>query len=301
MNKIIQLIKENRIFIALLVYHILIAARIFIEMEHLTLFIFIHQLFWFTGVMIWFFFVFKHILKVDIKKLWFFAGGGIITYIPLVYATLKGEKWSLNYVTPESFFQIVRDMGTLLINHPRNWPMFPELIILLAFTLSVSICLSKNIPKSFLTTILAVYGSFFIFGFSWISVSVDHPSALVLKTAYGDPQKFYALYMMAICSVLVILTVIDEIPDLMKKHNVRIKHFVAVFLPLYAAIISGSSFVAGNKMPQIADIIVLIPTTFLFSSSLLLAFKTKSFISYAIPLYFSIFLFITLFYNSNIH
>ena len=111
MNKAIDSIKENRLFLALLFYQALIAGRIFIEMNHLTPYIFIHQLYWFTGVMVWFFLIFKYVLEINIKKLWFFAGGSILTCIPLVYATLMGERWSLNYVAPESFYQIVKDMA----------------------------------------------------------------------------------------------------------------------------------------------------------------------------------------------
>jgi hypothetical protein len=298
MNKIIELIKENRLFVALLIYHTLISARIFIEMEHLTLFIFIHQLFWFTGVMIWFFVVFKYVLKINIKKLWFFSGGGALTYIPLIYSSLKGERWSLNYVAPESFFQVVRDMATFLFNHPRNWPMFPELVVLFAFTLSVSICLSKNIPKSLLATILAVYGSFFIFGFSWISVDLNHPSLLPLSSTY-DPQKFYALQMLSICSVLLIVIAKDAAAAVIKREKILISQIVMVFLISYIATIFVAYVITGSRTPSVADCLIIIPTVFLFSSSLFFAVKSKSLKAYIIPFYFSIFLLITLFYNIN--
>jgi len=297
-NRITAFIENNCLFLSLLVYQALIAGRIFIEMSYLTPFIFIHQLFWFTGVIVWFFLVFRHLLDTDIRKMWFFSAGALITYIPLIYATLKGEEWSLNYVAPESVFQVIRDMATLLLNHPRNWPMFPELIVLISFTLAIAICLSKNIGKSVLATIISVYGSFLIFGFSWISVDENHPSAILLNSSF-EPQKFYALQMIGICSMIILFTVQNEIMMMKKELSIKLSHIGASSMILFIFIMSASTVATSGKTPSVADIAVSFPTAILFGGSLFFAIKTKSLKNFLVPFNFSIFYLITLFYTQG--
>jgi hypothetical protein len=295
MNKLIRFLSDNRLFFALLFYQALISVRIFIEMRYLTLYIFIHQLFWFTGVLIWFFFVFKWMLKVDANRIWFFCCGAFLTYIPLIYATLMGERWSLNYVSPETFKQVLYDMATFLFYHPRNWPMFYELVLLFIFTLAAAIYISKDVLRSFFVTVLAVYGSFLVFGFSWISVAENHPSAITFSSTF-DPQKFYAVQMIGRCSILLVLTAWKDIKDFIVANKINLIHVVLVFVVSFMLLMSGSVLVTSSDFPTIADLAVTASPVFLLSGSIYFAIKLKTVKPFLIPIHFSVFLMIILFY-----
>ncbi len=296
MKQTFRFASEHRLTLSLIVYQVIISTRIFIEMKYLTAHIFIHQLFWFTGVLLWFVLIFKQVLKVEENRLWFFSAGSLLTFIPLIYATLMGEEWRLNYVAPESFFQVVKEMATLLAFHPKNWPMFPELVLLLIFTYMAGIYLTKNFKTSLAATILSVYGSFVLFGFSWISVAENHPSAFFLKSTFFDPQKFYSLQMIAMCSVIIILTFKKDILKFMSENNIKPAHNFFVFIPVFVLIMGFHTvLISKGEIPSIADVAICTPPIFLLSSSIYLSIKTKKLKPFIIPIYFSIFLFTALF------
>lgn len=196
--------------LSFVIYQIIISFRIITEMNHLTFYIFIHQLFWFNSVLVCFFIAFRYLLKVEKNRLWILSAGAFLSFIPLAYATMLGEKWALNYIQPVSFSQVSKDLFTLLAFHPYNWPMFPELGALLAGSIAIGWYFSKNIKMSVFSSLTSVYSSFLLLGFSWFSVNPKHPTLFLLKSSFENSQ-FYALQLISYFSILCIIAFSKEL------------------------------------------------------------------------------------------
>jgi len=199
-----------------IVYQIIISTRIFIEMEDLTLSVFIHQLFWFNSVLMFFFICFRYLLNIEKSRLFLLSAGSILTFIPLIYAKLSGTAWALNYIQPVSLKQVAFDLATLLFFHEYNWPMFPELIALLSGSILLATYLSKNLKLSIITSVTSVYGSFLLLGFSWIAVNPEHPTLFLIKSGFHDSQ-FYAFQLITVFSFFAIISLFKEVSDIFRN------------------------------------------------------------------------------------
>lgn len=232
-SRIINFIIRNSLAFAFILYEIIISIRVFFEMEVLTVQIFVHQLFWFNCVLAFFYFFFKKILKIDSDRLWILAGGSFLTFIPLVYSIIKGQPWVLNYIEPLSTAQVLKDVFTLLFRHSHNWPMFPELLALLISSSAVAFFFTRSLLKSFFTSLAALYISFFTLGFSWISVSADHPALFRFTTSF-PPQQFYSLEMITLFSIIISAAHSSELFSAAKI----IRHRLYFFMSLIVAVFS---------------------------------------------------------------
>lgn len=228
-KKITAFITGNSLAFAFILYEIIISIRIFFEMEVLTAHIFVHQLFWFNCVLAFFYLFFKKFLKIDPDRLWILAGGSFLTFIPLVYSMIKGTPWMLNYIDPVSFVQVLKDLLTLLFRHRQNWPMFPELLTLLISATAIGFFFTRSLFKSFFVSLSALYMSFLTLGFSWISVSSDHPALFRLTTSF-PPQQFYALQMITLFSIIIFIANSSELLEASKIIRLRLYLFLSLII-----------------------------------------------------------------------
>ena len=210
--------KINRIplFIAFLCYQLLISLRIFIEMGKTSPSIFIMQLFWFNCVLMFFVIGFKHILKLKNSDLPVLFLGGFLTYIPMIYSTMMNHRWHLNFINPVSVREVALDMLTLLAVHEYNWPMFPELLILLISSFVLGLILSGKPLRSLLTALFSLYSSFFCLGFSWFAVNPKHPSFSHFTSPLPD-HVTYSIFYILFFLLLTLIAFFREIRD-HKKH-----------------------------------------------------------------------------------
>ena len=137
MKNLISKINKISLWAAFLIYQLLILVRIAVEMQEAVPVIFVMQLFWFDCVLMFFVIGFKYILKLKNSDLPVLFMGGFLTWLPLLYSVLMDHKWHLNFINPVSFRQVAFDMLTLLAFHEYDWPMFPELVLLLSDRKSV--------------------------------------------------------------------------------------------------------------------------------------------------------------------
>jgi hypothetical protein len=282
-----------------ILYQIIISTRIFLEMEDLTVSVLTHQLFWFNSVLMVFFICFRYILKIEKDRLALLSAGSILTFIPLAYAKLQGSQWALNYIEPVSFKQVSFDLLTLLFRHEYNWPMFPELVALLAGSVVLGIYLSKNIRLSIISSLTAVYGSFLLLGFSWISVNPEHPTLFLLKSGLKDGQ-FYALQLITYFSVLSTICFYKELCDIFKTFSKPCYPF-SVFLIL-SAIFQGIYLFLFTEKVAPADIFVtFFPACSIVLSILLILlylFRIKTLRFLFLPVWIMIFSIMILFSKS---
>jgi len=256
--------------ISFIFYQAVIALRIVTEMNHLTRYIFIHQLFWFNSVLIIFFLIFRYMLKIEKKRLWILFTGSFLTFIPLIYAKIMGAQWALNYIQPVSVSQVVFDILTLLLSHDYNWPMFPELAALLLGATVIGWLLTKKLLKSFLFSLSSVYGSFLILGFSWVSVNPDHPTMFPLKSGFYDHQ-FYSFQLISYFSFFAVIAFGHELFNFFK--HLKRPFLIFVFFIIVSAFAQFSYLYFFRQTVTVPDIFV----TFLPAGSIILTLFIISF------------------------
>lgn len=201
---------------AFFLYQVLIVIRIAIEMGETMPAIFIMQLFWFDCVMMFFVINFKYLLGLKNKELPVLAFGGFLTYIPLIYSFLMNHKWHLNFINPVSFSQVAFDMLTLLAVHEYDWPMFPELLLLVLSSFAAGVILTSKPLKSLFAALVSTYSSFLCLGFSWVAVNPDHPSFSHLVSNFAD-HITYSLYYISFWTVLCVIAFWKEIANFIKQ------------------------------------------------------------------------------------
>ena len=210
MRNLIGRINRIPLWAAFLCYQLLISVRIFIEMGATKPSIFIMQLLWFNCVLMFFVIGFKYILKLKNGDLQVLFSGAFLTYIPMIYSALAGHDWHLNFINPVSFRQVAFDMLTLLAVHEYDWPMFPELLLLILGSFALGVLLSGKPVKSLLTALFSTYASFFCLGFSWFAVNPDHPSLMHFTSPLPD-HVTYALFYGSFFVILVFIAFFREI------------------------------------------------------------------------------------------
>jgi hypothetical protein len=221
---------------------------------------YIHQLTWFNTVLLIFFISFKKILKVKTDRLWLLSAGSLLTFIPIIFSYLAGHEWALNYIEPKSFSQIVKDLFTLLCFHDYNWPMFPELFLLLTGSLGLAYYFSKNIKRSITCAFLAFYGSFLLLGFSWIAVNPEHPTLFLLESSFSD-SKFYALQVITYFIVVFSLANFKNTTDYfsnIKDLSFHAANFVTIII-FYSLI----TYLTDKPLTIIDNIVTVIPVLFI--------------------------------------
>lgn len=227
LKKIIEKTEKIPLEIAFLLYEALIICRIFMEMNGPpSIAVTISQLFWFNAVLIIFFISAKYLLKIDQKRLSILALGGFLTFIPIFYSLLLKHDWKLNFIQPVSVGQVCKDIFTLLAFHSYNWPMFPELVLLLLSFFFLGLIFSGDSLKALLVSFFTTYLSFFIMGFSWIAVNQNHPTLFLLSSDFLD-MKFYALEHISIFTLFSAIAFYSELVDFIRQ---KLKTFEIVLL-----------------------------------------------------------------------
>lgn len=196
MRNMVEKINKIPLWAAFLIYELLILVRIAVEMQESMIWIFVMQLFWFNCVLMFFVIGFKYILKLKNSDLPVLFLGGFLTYLPIIYSVMMNHEWHLNFINPTSFKQVVLDMLTLLAVHEYDWPMFPELVLLVLGSFTLGFLLSGKVLKSFFTALFSTYTSFFCLGFSWVAVNPKHPSFSHFNSPLPDDVTYSLFYVL---------------------------------------------------------------------------------------------------------
>ena len=255
---------------AFFLYQILIVVRIAVEMGETKPPIVVMQLFWFDCVLMFFVIIFKYLLKLKNKDLSVLSLGAFLTYIPIIYSFLMNHNWRLNFITPVSLKQIVFDMFTLLAFHEYDWPMFPELVLLLLSSFIVGAVLTGKRLKPLAAALLATYSSFFCLGFSWLAVNPDHPSFSYFTSGFAD-HIFYSLYYISFFSILYLIAFWKEVADFVRQFEK--KPLVATLFVLFVAFSGTAFFIVFKRKLYVIDFIMLSASLTAFPATVLCAWK----------------------------
>ena len=204
---------------AFLFFEILIAVRVYAEFGRenpLTIAVF--QLFWFTSVLIYFFAFFKWMLKLRDEDLTFFALGGFLPMIPVIFAFVVDRELTLNFVEPTSFLAVLKNIFTLEAAHSYNWALFPELLALLLLSFEAGWLISEKPLKSALAA------------FHLIGIGEKFPGVGIVVTGieYGTVGLDYLVLAFELGLKVfvnrVTLTVEEVEHDAEGKHVLRFQH-----------------------------------------------------------------------------
>ncbi|HNT29252.1 MAG TPA: hypothetical protein PKH10_13870, partial [bacterium] len=113
-----------------MVFELFAAGRVFVEMrilaDNTSMIVALHRFLWYTYVFLFFAVCYRRILHAPFERLNLLALGGVILFIPPLYALLGGYEFRLNYLVSSDPFEIARELLTLHYGHEKNFLMFPE-------------------------------------------------------------------------------------------------------------------------------------------------------------------------------
>lgn len=178
------------------IFELFAACRVYLEMRVLDsnseIIVSVHRFFWYTYVFMFFVACYRRILHVPFSKLMYLSLGGIILFIPPLYALLTHVPMTSNYLVSRDLRGILFELVTLHAGHEKNYIMFPELLVLLVGTAATSWFFSRKVKKTLINTLVAFYGSFLSAGLCWFSVERHHEAVLRLSSMFHS-QQFYLL------------------------------------------------------------------------------------------------------------
>ncbi len=202
------------------VFELFAAGRVFVEMRILSdnnnPVVAVHRFLWYTYVFLFFAACYRRLLGAPFGKLMYLSLGGMILFIPPVYAVFFGHPFKLNYLVSQEPMEIARELLTLHYGHEKNFLMFPELFTLLVGTITISWYFSRSVPKTVLNTVVAFYGAFLSAGLCWFSVEESH-DAVWRFTAMFRAQQFYALQFLSGIVVLSGLLFLPELKEWLRR------------------------------------------------------------------------------------
>ena len=245
--------------VAFLFFQLILTGRVFIEFGETQPSVFVMQLCWYSCVLMFFVISFKYLLKVKNTELSVLALGGFLLYIPMLYSVLMHHRWHLNFINPVSFRQVAFDMLTLLAVHEYDWPLFPELVMLLLSSFAAGAILTAKPLKSLLAAVVTTYSSFLCLGFSWVAVNPEHPSFSHFTSGMPD-EIIYSFYYITFWALLCVAAFWNELVDFIRQIK---KPAAAVVSVLGSAVIAEIviSVFWGEKFFGIDYVLMFIPLT----------------------------------------
>lgn len=268
-----------RMLIFFMVFELFAAGRVFVEMrilaDHTSMIVALHRFVWYTYVFLFFAMCYRRILHAPFERLNLLALGGIILFIPPLYAIIGGYEFQLNYLVSNDPVEIARELLTLHYGHEKNFLMFPELLTLFIGTIGISWYFSRSIPKTILNTLLAFYGAFLSAGLCWFSVDPKHDAVFRL-TAMFRPQQFYAFQFLSLSLLLIILLLLPEILRTARA-SFSLRGAVAVVAGIvfwYALFIGGIAPAYGRPFTAVDIVAIAMPVLILSSVPLFLFSRT---------------------------
>jgi len=239
------IILTSILFFSIIIVSRIVFETIFFSSEiYFEYYVLLHHYCWFSFVFLWFCMIFKHVAGLSAKRVPLLVLVSPIVFIPIIHSLISGSPLELDYVNVREIgvSGLLKTIFTLNYFHSDNKEQFYELLILLILTATGAYLISKNIKKTFFTTILAYFGSYIISGIHWFGVNVNpRTTALIfvpssLKNHQAMALIFYAfsLTTLAVLSMPEMKNIIGKMFSEMSIVLVLVTSVIwAVLFPLF--------------------------------------------------------------------
>lgn len=260
-----------RAFYFFLFAWVIISFRIFLEFSISNMsnhyFLYFHHLFWFFSIFLMYMVFFRYIIKVKPYNILRFLLITPILLIPIIVYFLHGDEvMHMNYLAPHTIYTYFYHILTFMFYHSDNYFMGPELLTLFIGTAILSYYISRNILKSFYTTISTYLTLMILHATVIIGPDTSKDTLFNFKNTMDHQLAFASIYLTIIFLYLFILFY-NEIKVYFFPIIITYKSILAtifIFLVFYSCLLSFPPLRYGEP-PTTADMIVLSIHPFIYS------------------------------------
>jgi len=254
---------NSKFLIAYLFFLIVTTFRFFME-AHFGRFadpqnLIFHHHYWFLFVFFMFLINFKYILKMPASRSWWIAFCSPVILMPIFYYIIFGSatRLRLNYISIKELDIYFRDIFTFMIFSERNQAISGELIVVVLGISAFSYYISRKVVRSIVVGITS-YLSLMIFAGTVLIAPHKPERVLIYAKSALNLQNFMSFIYFFAALIAGSLLFSNELRQFFIE---RKRKLLFVSLALFFFIV----FQLFLKRPQIADRILMIPHSLLFS------------------------------------
>ena len=138
---------------------------VFGKVEFFSYYTFFHHVLWYLSAMLGAMLTLHLILKAEFRDLNWLFYGGVLFFVPILYAHLTDQLLQLKYLDPD-VLDIVKNSLSACLLHPKNKPQFLEIVLIDSGVLAYSLFLTRSFKKAIIAT-LALHVVLTLFGIKW--------------------------------------------------------------------------------------------------------------------------------------
>ncbi len=219
-----------------------------------------HHHYWFLFVFFLFLLNFKYILKMPPKRTWWMAFFSPVILIPMLYFMVFGNtsRIKLNYISIKELDIYFRDIFTFMIFSERNQAIAGELIVIVIGISAFSYFISRKVVRSLIMG-MSCYLSLMILA-GTVLIAPHKPERVLFFVSSGMRVQNFFSFLFFFAALFTAGILFSEEIKLFFKGN-RSRQLVFSFL--FVSFFTGFQFFL--KRPEIADRILMIPHSFLYS------------------------------------
>lgn len=219
-----------------------------------------HHHYWFLFVFLMFLLNFKYILKMPLKKTWWIAFCSPVMFLPIIYNILfaGSGRLRLNYISARNFGEYFRDIFTFMLFSERNQAISVELIIVVIGISVFSYYISRKVVRSVVMGFSCYFSLMILAG--TVLIAPQKPEKVLIYVESGMNLQNFMSFVYFFASVITgAMLFSQELKQFFKEDRKRTILFSILAVTFYIAL---QCFL---KRPEIADRILMIPHSLLFS------------------------------------
>lgn len=217
----------------------------------------LHHLCWYTSAILLIMLSAHLILHIRPFQLMVLLYGIVVVAIPLLVSWISGVPLNLEYLHG-SPGEVFRQIITLSISEPRNYPLVPEVILIIIGMGFVALLLSRNWKRA-IAMFFATWISLSLIGLTWFGLQGARASVFRVSSRLIRPQALQAAAWVCIATFLIALLVVLDGRCREDGRSWTISGLVALEIWIFWVV----AMLISGWMPNIFDALVsgLLPAT----------------------------------------